>query len=162
MTNYFTNCNTLEELKQAYRRLAMANHPDKGGSVEVMQEINKEYEEAFAKVKNIHTNSTGEEYTKETNEAPEEFINIINELVKMHGVIIEIIGSFLWLSGNTKEYKDQIKKLGFKWSNNKLMWYKSPEGYRKFSKKDYSINDIREMFGSEVYTKQQRDLLANA
>ena len=28
---YFTNCKTLDELKAEYRRLAMANHPDRGG-----------------------------------------------------------------------------------------------------------------------------------
>ena len=155
MTNYFANCNTLEELKKAYRKLAIANHPDKGGDPEVMKAINAEYEIAFNRVKNIHINSKGEEYTKETNEAPDEFINIINELVKMQGVVIEIIGSFLWLSGNTKDYKEQIKALGFKWSSNKMMWYKSPEGYRKHSRKNFDINEIRNMFGSEVYKEKK-------
>lgn len=33
-----------DELKAAYRKLAIANHPDKGGHVEVMQKINTAYE----------------------------------------------------------------------------------------------------------------------
>ena len=35
---YFTNCKTLDELKAEYRRLAMANHPDRGGDMETMNE----------------------------------------------------------------------------------------------------------------------------
>lgn len=41
---HFTNINSLNDLKRQYRSLAFANHPDKGGSVEVMQEINNEYD----------------------------------------------------------------------------------------------------------------------
>ena len=41
---YFNKVNTLEEAKKLYRELAMKNHPDKGGSIEVMQTINDEFE----------------------------------------------------------------------------------------------------------------------
>jgi hypothetical protein len=34
----------MDELKAEYRRLALENHPDKGGSVETMQEINADFE----------------------------------------------------------------------------------------------------------------------
>ena len=36
---YFESCKTLDELKAEYRRLAMANHPDRGGDVETMKQI---------------------------------------------------------------------------------------------------------------------------
>lgn len=37
---YFTNIKTLDELKAAYRRLAMQYHPDMGGDTETMKAIN--------------------------------------------------------------------------------------------------------------------------
>lgn len=40
---YFQNIHSLAELKKQYRTLALANHPDKGGSTEVMQRINAEF-----------------------------------------------------------------------------------------------------------------------
>ena len=38
---------------------------------------------------------------------------------KMENVSIEVIGAFLWVSGNTKPYKEELKALNMKWSNNK-------------------------------------------
>ena len=144
---YFVRIETLEDLKKQYKKLALENHPDRGGDVEIMKEINAEYDRFFADMKNYHRNAKGEVYTKENNEAPEEFRDIIEKLIKMNGLEIEIIGCFIWLSGNTKEHKDNIKALGFKWHSTKKMWYKAPEDYRKKSKKKYSIEEIRDMYG---------------
>lgn len=58
---YFNNPQTLEELKTAYRTLAMQHHPDKGGSKEAMQVINAEYDILFPILKNRHREQTGED-----------------------------------------------------------------------------------------------------
>ena len=144
---YFTNCKTLEQLKAEYKKLALKNHPDCGGDEEVMKAINKEYDEVFPRLKNVHTNKDGQTYTKENNETPDEFKDIITALMRMQGVTAEIIGSFIWVSGNTRPYKDQLKALGFKWHSKKACWYKSPEGYRKYNKKQFSMDEVRDMYG---------------
>ena len=43
-SEYFQSTKTQEELKELYRALARANHPDVGGSAEAMARINTEYE----------------------------------------------------------------------------------------------------------------------
>lgn len=48
---YFANIRTLDELKAAYRRLALKYHPDTGGSTEIMQEINNEHDALFEQLK---------------------------------------------------------------------------------------------------------------
>jgi len=152
MKTFFTPTpTTLEELKALYRKLAMQYHPDKGGCTETMKQINAEHDRLFEKVKNYHRNAKGETYTKETTETPEQFRNTVDALIRMNmvDVEIELCGSFLWVSGNTKPYKDDIKGLGFKWSTNKSAWYMSPPDYRKVSKRQFTMNDIRDMFGSE-------------
>ncbi len=41
---WFMNCATLEEAKALYKVLVMQHHPDRGGSLQNMQEINVEYD----------------------------------------------------------------------------------------------------------------------
>lgn len=145
--NYFNTCTTLEELKSKYKQLALKYHPDKGGNTQTMQEINNQYEQRFAKVKDVHVNKKGETYEKDTDEVPTEFMELINELIKLPDIEIEVLGSFVWISGNTKPVKESLKKLGFKFSANKAMWYKAPKGYRKATRKKYTIDEIRDDFG---------------
>ena len=65
---YFTNCRTLDELKKEYRRLAMLNHPDRGGDEATMKAINNEYDAVFPAFRMAY-NQTAETPTKETAES---------------------------------------------------------------------------------------------
>lgn len=56
---HFTNIKNLEELKSQYRTLAKLNHPDMGGDIVIMQEINAEYEILFPIYRNKHVKETG-------------------------------------------------------------------------------------------------------
>lgn len=166
MENLIKNVETLEELKKVYKKLALKYHPDCGGDEEIMKALNNEYDELFEKLKNTHKNKDGEFYEKATTETVEEFREIIYKLLalRMENVLIEVIGSFLWVSGNTKPYKEELGKngLGLKWGRKKAAWYLSPEGYRKRSKKATSLDDIRDMYGSQqVKGFKQKQLASN-
>lgn len=150
---------TLEELKTMYRTLAMKHHPDCGGTVEAMQQINNEYDTLFEQLKTVHTTATGDTYTADTNEKPEQFKNIISRLIVLEGINIEIIGSWVWLTGNTYNYKEQIKAIGFRWANSKKAWYYHTDEYRKTSRKTFTLDEIRDLYGSQtVTTKPQLKL----
>lgn len=125
---FIKDVTTLEELKRVYKKLALKYHPDMGGTDKEMAQINNEYEALFDKLKNTHKNKEGEYYQKETTETPQEWQEIIHKLLtlKMENVSIEVIGAFLWVSGNTKPYKEELKALNMKWSNNKKSWYLAP------------------------------------
>ena len=147
MRREFLKAETLEDLKRIYRDLAMKHHPDRGGNVETMKEINALYDEFFDRLKDIHRNRDGETYTKATEETAAEFQEMIERLMKMDGIHIEVIGSFIWVSGNTRQHKDELKQLKFRWHSKKLMWYKSPDGYRRHGNKEYDMDEIRDMYG---------------
>lgn len=74
---------------------------------------------------------------KETTETPEQFKEVINKLfaLKMIDIEIEIIGSFIWITGNTKPYKDEFKALNFRYSPKKMAWYQAPSDYKKRNRK---------------------------
>ena len=156
---YIKNVETLEELKKVYKKLALKLHPDCGGSDEQMAQLNNEYDELFSRLKNTHKNKDGETYTKETAETPEQFKAILHQLfsLKMDGVIIEIVGTFIWLTGNTKPYKNEIKALKFRYSPKKYARYKAPSYYKKRSKKNYDMNTIRGMYGSQKMKSEKEE-----
>lgn len=144
----FAKATTAEEVKAIYKKLAMKYHPDRGGDVEIMKAVNSLYDEYFERLKHVHKTKDGKTYEKATTETPAEFKDIIDKLLRMNGVEIEIIGCFIWVSGNTKPHKDAIKALGFRWHTKKKVWYKAPEGYHKKSRKTYSMETIRTMYGT--------------
>lgn len=115
------NIRTLEELKKAYHQLCLKLHPDVGGSNDEMKILNAEYEQLFERVKNIHVNKDGETYEKETQETPQEFQWLIAELLKLDGIEIEIIGCFVWITGDTKPHKERLKALGFRWHSKNVV-----------------------------------------
>ena len=48
---YFKNIETLEQLRKTYKNLLKQEHPDNGGSEEIMKAINVEYEQLFKLLK---------------------------------------------------------------------------------------------------------------
>ena len=147
---YFTTCTTLDELKKEYRRLAMANHPDRGGDEATMKAINAEYASRFEVLKSQH--NTTADACRKTTEAPEEFISIINALLKVPGLVVELCGSWLWISGDTRPNREALKAAGCRWSSSKKMWYwRHQEDGAHWSRGKKSMDQIRQAYGSQVF-----------
>ena len=116
MMKYFVNIQTIEELKKKYKELAKKLHPDLGGTKEEFQKLNNEYDLLFKELK-------ANKKSNKANIKDDKFKDIINELIKYNELTIEIIGSWLWISGNTYPLRDCIKNLGLLWSKGRKKWY---------------------------------------
>lgn len=140
---YFKNISSLEELRKAYKDLSKQHHPDlnQTDTTAIMQAINAEYDSLR---KRLAVEDKEGDITDET------FKDIVSKIAHLEGIIIEIIGQWLWVSGNTYEYKDQIKGCGFKWAKNKKMWFYHEMKDYKGSKKTTEIEEIRSKYGSKV------------
>ena len=57
---YFKNVNNLHKLRKQYKELLKAHHPDNGGNLELMQEINAEYDKLFKVLKDKHESKTAD------------------------------------------------------------------------------------------------------
>ena len=156
---YFTECKTIEEVKAAFRDYAKKLHPDCGGDAAEFRRMMDDYNIAFNRYKDIHKAADGTTYEKQTTETAAEFAEVINTVIHMDGIIIEIIGSWVWLEGNTYPYREQIKAAGFFFSKNKRAWYHNGDKEKSRKKGHYSMEQIKEKFGCEtVETIQQMKL----
>lgn len=155
MTKYFNNCKTAEELKKEYKKMAIKLHPDNNKDHDTtaeFQEMQAEFTTAFERLKNIHVDKDGHQYESSTTESAEAYMDLINRLVKINGIEIELCGSWIWITGNTKPVKELLKTESFHWSKNKMAWYYHREPFTKKSKRSLSLDEIRNKYGSEKLT----------
>ena len=136
--------NTPQTLKQAYRQACLKHHPDLGGDENMMKVIN----EAMEILRKCSW--TPNECREASKDSPltDEMADLWNKIKTWPGLAGEIVGTWIWVTGDTRKYRKELKSLGLKWSNNKTAWYWHPAGYRKRSKRSFEMNDIRTMFGT--------------
>jgi len=158
MNKYFKDCKCIEEVKSIYHKMAIMLHPDKPtGNTEAMQDLNNQYDLAFMKLKDVHKSikeGTEPYYTASTptQEAPQEFRDIINALINLKGIEVEICGRWLWVTGDTKPLAKTLSAMGCRWCNNKKAWswHFAEDGCRGRGKK--KLDDIRNVYGSQKFS----------
>lgn len=171
MTKYFKNPKTLEELRKQYRDLLKKFHPDnENGSEEITKEINTEYEQLFKVLKDRHESNATDSTDKKSSyenmkynfEEDEMLREMLNKIIHFSDITIEIIGNWLWIGGNTYQYRKELKELGFKWGSQKKAWYWHSEAYKKRSHRSLSMNEIRDYYGSTEVEPENRKKLETA
>ncbi|WP_288174807.1 J domain-containing protein [Sporofaciens musculi] len=141
---------TVAELRAEYKRLLVKYHPDNGGKVSDMQEINVAYDALYG-ILSQKENVSGHSYTQEENE---EFKAILNAISNFN-MTIEVIGSWLWCT-DCYAYKNQLKTLGFRWCSRKKAWAWHSEPYRRYHSKEMSLDSIRQKYGSDVINRKSK------
>lgn len=153
---WFKDINSLDELRKAYKKLVVKHHPDNGGSDEAIKSINAEYDIIFKKFKAGYEHSDS---YKNTTERQRQTYNTVKDqklremvikLSKYPKLTVEICGVWIWVSGDTKAYKEELKALGLHYARNKKSWYIHFDDFVKYGKKSASMQYIREKYGSVV------------
>jgi len=152
--SWFAQAQTLNELREAYRRLALQHHPDRGGDTRTMQEVNAAYTRATERVLKgeVSAGSRTEGSARYQTDLSEKLRAKLEELLAVSGVEGEICGLWFWLSGDTKPVKEQLKALGCRWAPKKRQWFYP--GVPSRNRKEKAMQDIRKAHGS---AKVRRD-----
>lgn len=127
---WFKSCVTLEDVKGHYKKLAKQYHPDLGGDTATMQEINKEY--AFATAKAAKGANLSEEETEKEILSSEAYRAAIEQIIHLESITIELVGYWIWVTGNTYPVRQALKQAGFLFAHKKLAWY--------FRTAEYKVN----------------------
>lgn len=156
--NKFDACNILnikgeinpQIVKLAYRQQMAKYHPDRNrAGLEMAQAINEAYEVLKDLEEKIEP-TKAYDYSEDLSEA-------INAIIDLEGIIIEICGSWVWVTGNTYSHKEIFKANGFKFGGAKKAWYFRPESEAGWRGGNYSLNDIRTRHGSHIVQKREKD-----
>lgn len=155
---WFNGVNTIEELRKCYRELLKKHHPDNGGRLEDMQEINREYDLIFAELRRYtcEKDDSSNEEEKAQNEA---FKAVLNEII-VFNMEIEIIGSWIWCF-NCYAYKERLKELGFKWAAKKKAWTWHYGEFKKYHKGETNLDSIRAKYGSQKVNRNYKQYSLN-
>lgn len=148
--NEFRNVEEISEAKKIYKQLAKILHPDKiGGDEESFKLLNTFYNKLIEhKI-----------YFSNNIKIDIELEKVISLLLHLDNLTIEIVGQWLWVSGDTKEHKEKLKELGFKWASKKKMWYFGELKGRNH--KEQSIEDIKAKYGSETLKSKEKKQITN-
>lgn len=137
-----------EIVKTAFRKLAMLYHPDRNpAGLELMKLLNVAFDTLKAITRNIDVTENANSYKNGASNYGEALNKAINAIINL-GLNIEICGSWVWVSGNTKPHKEALKAAGFNWNSKKVKWSFRPAGYKSANRGRWSMDKIRDTYGS--------------
>jgi hypothetical protein len=149
----FNQMPSIAEVKAKFKELCFLFHPDVGGDTEAMKLLNQIYQDRLQSFHGHtwHDAKQKRNYTYEYNPVVEGALaELIAKLVKLENVTIEIIGVWVWVSGEaTYNYKTFLKSLGMRFSKAKSSWYWASDLGKTKRKGYYSMNALRGIYGSE-------------
>lgn len=145
----FKGIEGINEAKKIYKTLAKKLHPDmENGS-----------EEAFKILNAVYTDLIEHKiYFSNDFKIDIELEKVISLILHFENITIELVGSWVWVSGDTKEIKEKLKELGFKWASKKKMWFYGEMKGRNPQEK--SMEEIKSKYGSETLKSKEKKQIA--
>lgn len=154
-THWFFGCTTEQEIKKRFHELMLVYHPDRGGNLQICQEIVGQYHEALKNCQYTGSRNNGDQQAYRYDETREkEFEEAMQWAMTLSYCKIELIGTWLWVTGKTQPIKKMLKEKGFYWASRKGAWCFHVGIWRR-NKRRFQLDDLRERYGSEVLKEEE-------
>lgn len=155
------------DMKSVYKKLVLANHPDRGGDLEKMKTLNAEYAFWYSraatnevrdaktkgneKAKDYYTRTYNDAFAEALEKKIRELLN--NGIYSHEQLTVELCGVFIWISGSflreSVETRDQLKALQFKYQAGKKAWYWTASESKFQKRTNTDMEYIRATYGSK-------------
>lgn len=94
-------------------------------------------------------------YYQEKEDCYKAIARVMEKLQTIQNLNIEQIGTWLWVSGDTKPHKALFKKLGLCWASKKQRWYLA--GLPPKSNKHPGLMKLRLYYGSKQLKQSEQE-----
>ena len=92
-----------------------------------------------------------ERKTELSEQEKQELLEKIVALKQLPGLEINLCGSWVWIGGDTKPQKDQLKALGCWWAAKKQLWYwHLPVETKHYRRKAKTMEEIEAKYGKQA------------
>ena len=153
---WFAGITTVEETKSLYRSLAFRYHPDRGGDLPTMQEINAQYDAHLQALSGTTVIGTdGQSHTYHYQAAREGAIMaVIDALLRlrMPDVDILLIGVYVWVLGATRAHRLELRALGLLWHDKRQCWYWKPADLPRAFYSSRDLGALAAVYGYRDFT----------
>lgn len=176
-TNYFKDCKTEQETKNAFRHLSKILHPDLGGTCELFRDLETQYRETLKSLNGSYNSASDEKEGKRQyfyNEKIEQ--DLINVLKALQGLMLPdtvdicLQGTWIWVKGTVKNnfghyplnarHVPQLERLGLKLHSMKGECYYRDPNNKCFNKgKSMSFDRINKKYHGVKFSNQGADQL---
>lgn len=146
-TNHFSGCYTADQIRNRWRDLCKLHHPDVGGDLATMQDVNAQYESAL---RDDYSKTMDADEAEEAWGIDKDIMQQAQKVIGLQGIVVELIGRWIWLTGNTYPAKDTIKGAGFRWAAKKFAWYWHRPGDAPGRHRPMDLESIRTTHGSRI------------
>lgn len=138
--------NTRDAVKEAWRERIKEVHPDLHPELDrqLAQTINVAYEMLMSNFGKWSCNQKSTEFS-----VSEELLKVYHKIAHYKGLEFEICGVWLWVTGDTWQYKTELKKHGLKFAKKKASWFWAPPETKKRKRRtSWTMQKIRSRYGS--------------
>lgn len=124
-------------------------------NVRTVEELRKQYRQLMKK---HHPDVGG---STEDKAAEDKAIRAVLDALAGIDADVEIIRAWVWVTRNSFPYKELLKSLNFRYASRKRAWYFHDDEYHRRSKREVSLDEIREKYGSQkMNNRRERKAVA--
>lgn len=148
----------IDALKKEYFKKAKIYHPDAGGTTAQFQQLQSEYEKLLKKL--LAGGKLNAEQQENEILIDEALREVINQIIVLPGINIELVGKWLWVSGNTYPIKTELKKAGLIFIKKAGVPYWVYKGVESAGRGKLSIEEIKAKYGVQKFNPKENKFIS--